>query len=140
MLSISYDLSDVKLAEALADQTSFRRLCGFAVDKPTPERTTFVRFRRELSRGPRSGAVRGGDRQLEAQGVVVRTGTLVDATLIPSASIKAEQKAGWTGHRRKKPIHGYKVQVATDEAARLVRAVEITTANAHDGTRLEVAA
>jgi IS5 family transposase len=50
LLATWYDLSDVKLAEALDDRTSFRRFCGFAAHEPTPERTTFVRFRRELVR------------------------------------------------------------------------------------------
>src|ERR671912_2819405 len=48
LLSVWYDLSDVKLAEALDDRASFRRFCGFAADQPTPERTAFVRFRRAL--------------------------------------------------------------------------------------------
>ena len=69
--------------------------------------------------------------------MVVKTGTLVDATLIASASIKTDDEARWAGHRRKKPIHGYKAHVATDEAAGLVRSVEVTTANVHDGTMLE---
>jgi transposase, IS5 family len=43
-------LPDIKLAEALDDRTSFRRFCGFAAHEPTPERTAFVRFRRELAR------------------------------------------------------------------------------------------
>lgn len=30
LLSIWYDLSDVKLAEALDDRASFRRFCGFS--------------------------------------------------------------------------------------------------------------
>jgi transposase, IS5 family len=138
LLAVWYDLSDVKLAEALDDRVSFRRFCGFASDEPTPERTAFVRFRREL-------LARSLDRvlfeavtcQLEAHGVVVQTGTLVDATLIASASIKTDEEARWAGHRRKKPIHGYKAHVATDEAGGLVRSVEITTANIHDGTMLE---
>jgi IS5 family transposase len=75
--------------------------------------------------------------QLDARGVVVKTGTLVDATLIASASIKTDEEARWAGHRRKKPVHGYKAHVATNEAAHLVRSVEITTANIHDGTMLE---
>jgi transposase, IS5 family len=48
LLAVWYDLSDVKLAEALDDRASFRRFCGFARHEPTPERTAFVRFRREL--------------------------------------------------------------------------------------------
>jgi IS5 family transposase len=138
LLAVWYDLSDVKLAEALEDRASFRRFCGFASHEPTPERTAFVRFRREL-------VMRSLDRvlfeavtnQLEVRGVVVRTGTLVDATLIASASTKANDEVRWAGHRRKKPIHGYKAHVATDEVAGLVRSVEITTANIHDGTMLE---
>jgi len=37
LLSIWYDLSDVKLAEALDDRGSFRRFCGFSAQEPTPE-------------------------------------------------------------------------------------------------------
>jgi IS5 family transposase len=48
LLAVWYDLLDVKLAEALEDRASFRRFCGFAAHEPTPERTAFVRFRREL--------------------------------------------------------------------------------------------
>ena len=48
LLATWHDLSDVKLAEALADRASFRRFCGFSATEPTPERTAFVRFRREL--------------------------------------------------------------------------------------------
>ena len=89
LLATWHDLSDVRLAESLDDRASFRRFCGFAAHEPTPERTAFVRFRRELVR-------RGLDRvlfevvtrQLEARGVMVRTGTLVDATLVASASIR----------------------------------------------------
>src|SRR5437868_10330703 len=48
LLATWYDLSDVMLAEALADRASFRRFCGFASCEATPERTAFVRFRRLL--------------------------------------------------------------------------------------------
>jgi transposase, IS5 family len=133
LLATWHDLSDVRLAEALDDRASFRRFCGFAAHEPTPERTAFVRFRRELVR-------RGLDRfpfetatcQLEAKGVLVRTATLVDATLVPSASVRGDEEARWAGHRRRKAVHGYKAHVATDEGAGLVRRVEVTTANVHD--------
>ena len=48
LLATWHDLSDIKLADALDDSASFRRFCGFAAHEPTPERTAFVRFRREL--------------------------------------------------------------------------------------------
>ena len=68
---------------------------------------------------------------------MVRTGTLVDATLIPSASVGHDGEARWAGHRRRKPIHGYKAHVATGQEAGLIRGVEITTANVHDAAELE---
>ncbi|WP_255360043.1 transposase [Belnapia sp. F-4-1] len=120
LLATWYDLSDVKLVEALDDRTSFRRFCGFAAHEPTPERTTFVRFRRELvRRGLGYWLFEAVTRQLEAKSVMVRTGTLVDATLIPSASIQKDDGSThasnrWAGHRRRKPVHGYKAHVATD--------------------------
>lgn len=138
LLATWHDLSDVKLAEALADRASFRRFCGFAAAEPTPERTAFVRLRAELLR-------RGLDRvlfeavigQLAARGVAVRTGTLVDATLIASASIGRDNDARWAGHRRRKPVHGYKAHVATDEAGALILGVEVTSANVHDAAELD---
>jgi transposase, IS5 family len=137
LLSVWYDLSDVKLAEALEDRASFRRFCGFASDEPTPERTAFVRFRRELvTRSLDRGLFEVVMEQLDRKGVVVKAGTLIDATVIASASLKDEQ-ARWAGHRRRKPVHGYKAHIATDEEGGLIRSVEVTSANAYDGTVLE---
>ncbi len=85
LLAIWYDLSDVKLAEALDDRASFRRFCGFSADEATPERTAFVRFRRHLiaRRLDKTlfDAVTG---QLRAKALTGKSGTLVVATVIPS--------------------------------------------------------
>jgi transposase, IS5 family len=96
-LAVWYDLSDVKLAEARDDRASFRRFCGFAQHAPTPERTAFVRFRRELvarALDPvRFAAVTG---PLDGKGVGVRTGPLIDAPVIAAATAKAEKaRLGW---------------------------------------------
>ena len=108
LLATWHDLSDTKLAEALDDRANFRRFCGFAAHEPTPERTAFVRFRRELvRRGLDRVLFEAVTRQLEAKGVMVRTGTLVDATLVPSAGIRHDCEARRAGHRRRKPVHGY---------------------------------
>src|SRR3954464_9735061 len=138
LLATWHDLSDVRLAEALDDRASFRRFCGFAAHEPTPERTAFVRFRAELvRRGLDRALFESITRQLDQRGVVVRTGTLVDATLIPSASVRHDDEARWAGHRPRKPVHGYKAHVATDQEAGLIRGMEITTANIHDAAELE---
>jgi IS5 family transposase len=137
LLSVWYDLSDVKLAEALDDRASFRRFCGFAMNEVTPERTAFVRFRKELvARNLDARLFDAVLAQLEAKGVVVKTGTLIDATVLPSAS-KGDDEARWVGHRRKKPVHGYKAHVASDAETDIVRAVAVTTANVHDLNKAE---
>jgi len=138
LLAVWHDLSDVKLAEALADRASFRRFCGFSASEPTPERAAFVRFRAELiGRGLDRVLFDAITRQLAAKGVAVRTGTLADATLIVSASIRRDGEARWAGHRRRKPVHGYKAHVATDEAGGLILGVEVTSANVHDAAELD---
>ena len=70
LLATWHDLSDVQLAEALDNRASFRRFCGFAAHEPTPERTAFVRFRRELvRRGLNRVLFDAVTRQLKAKGV-----------------------------------------------------------------------
>ena len=87
LLAVWYDLSDVKLAEALEDRASFRRFCGFAAHESTPELTAFVRFRRELvRRGLDKALFDEVTRQLKAQAITIKTGTLIDATIIASAT------------------------------------------------------
>lgn len=134
LLAVWHDLSDVKLAEALDDRASFRRFCGFATNEPTPERTAFVRFRRELvARGLDARLFRAVVGQLEAKGLVVKTGTLVDATVIEAAS-RGDGEAGWCAYAgpHRTPVHGYKAHVATDEDGGIVRRVAVTPANVRD--------
>jgi IS5 family transposase len=138
LLGLWHDLSDVRLAEALDDRASFRRFCGFSASEATPERTAFVRFRRELVRRQLDERLfRAVVRQLEAQGLAVRTGTLVDATVIQQAA-KTDGEADWCvyGGRRRRPVRGYKAHVAADEDGGIVRAVVVTPANAHDSQGL----
>jgi transposase, IS5 family len=133
LLAVWHDLSDVRLAEALDDRSSFRRFCGFSRFEPTPERTAFVRFRRELvTRGLDRALFDAVTDQLRAKAVTVKTGTLIDATVIGSAS-EGDGEAGWSGHRSRKAIHGYKAHVAADADTVLVEVADVTPGNVHDG-------
>jgi IS5 family transposase len=133
LLSIWYDLSDVKLAKALDDRASFRRFCGFSGTEATPERTAFVRFRQEL-------VAHNLDRllfmavtsQLKSKAVAVKTGTLVDATIIASAS-EDDDDARWVKHKGKPAVHGFKAHVGADADTALVEEISITSANINDG-------
>lgn len=133
LLAVWYDLSDVKLAEALDDRASFRRFCGFSGTEATPERTAFVRFRRAL-------VAYGLDRllfervtaQLKAKAITVKTGTLVDATIIASAS-EGDGEARWVKHKGKRAVHGFKAHVGADADTALVEEIAVTPANINDG-------
>lgn len=133
LLAVWHDLSDVRLAEALDDRSSFRRFCGFSRFEPTPERTAFVRFRRELvARGLDRALLDAVTDQLRAKAVAVKTGTLIDATVVGSAS-EGDTQAGWSGHRSRKAIHAYKAHVAADADTVLVEVADVTPGNVHDG-------
>jgi len=132
LLAMWHDLGDEKLSEALEDRASFRRFCGFSTSEAVPERTAFVRFRRELVERRLEGPLfHEVVRQLDARGLTVRTGTLVDATMVRAAS-REDGQAGWKAYGKDAPAKGYKAHVATDEGGDIVRKVVVTAANLPD--------
>ena len=100
---------------------------------------------RELVRRGLSEAVFSEvNRQLQAQGLVVKTGTLIDATLIAAAAAepakqkgggrsKADPDAAWAKQGAKARF-GYKLHVAVDQGSGLVRAARLTPANVNEIT------
>src|SRR5215472_1612232 len=128
-LQILYGLSDPGLEEALIDRLSFRRFCGFELDEATPDETTICRFRCVASeKRLMEACFEEVNRQLDAKGLIVRKGTLMDATLLPAASRKPGRKAGkgarvanepgasWT-MKNGKSHFGYRLHVGTDQGS-----------------------
>lgn len=133
LLAIWYNLSDVKLAEAIDDRASFRRFCGFSGTEATPERTAFVRYRKQLvDRGLDRPLFDAVTTQLKAKAIKVKAGTLVDATIIASAS-EDDDDGRWVKHKGKSAVHGFKAHVGADATTALVEKVFITPANVNDG-------
>ena len=131
--SVWYGLSDVKLAEALDDRGSFRRFCGFARHEATPERTAFVRDRRLLvAHGLDDALFEAVTAQLKAKAIRVKSGTLVDATIITSAS-QGDEEGRWVKHKGRAAVHGFKAHVGADAATALVEKVAVMPANGNDG-------
>lgn len=114
LLSVWYDLPDVKLAEALDDRASFRRFCGFSCSEASPERTAFVRYRGKLIAHSLDRTLfETVTAQLKARAVTVKTGTMVDATVIASAS-EEDEDGRWVRHKGKPAVHGFKAHVGAD--------------------------
>lgn len=87
-----YGLSDPGLEEALADRVSFRRFVGLSLSDETPDHSTISRFRAALAADGLSPRLfEAINRQIDAQGLLVRKGTLIDASLV-EAQVKRPRK------------------------------------------------
>jgi transposase, IS5 family len=140
-----YDLSDPGLEEALLDRLSFRRFCGLGLDAATPDETTICRFRADCAKAHVLEACFAEiTRQLEAKGLMLKKGTLMDATIVqathrpPSkeagmgAAHPKEPGAGWIS-KNGKSYFGYKLHLGVDEGTSLIRKAQFTTAHLQDG-------
>jgi len=141
-LQALYDLSDPGLEEALLDRLSFRRFCGFALDGSTPDETTICRFRGDAG-AALEAAFEEINRQFDAAGLIVRKGTLMDATLVAAASRAPSYKAGaGAGHAREpgagwtrkkgRAFFGYKVHLGVDRGSGLIRRAVLTSAKTYE--------
>lgn len=81
-----HGLSDPALEDALSDRLSFRRFVGLALDEAVPDHSTISRFRTALVQHRLSEALFSEVlRQIDARRLILRQGTMVDATLIEAA-------------------------------------------------------
>jgi IS5 family transposase len=138
-----YGLSDEAAEEALNDRMSFRRFCGLALEEASPDHTTICRFRerqREADLVERLFAE--FERQLEAAGLILKRGTMVDATVVEAARTRpargkedeAGDKDAAFARRKGRPgsTYGYKAHVAVDQGSLLIRAASLTPANVNE--------
>lgn len=147
-----YGLSDPGLEEALCDRMSFRRFVGLSADQASPDHSTLWRFREALSaQGLDQAAFEVVNRQLDTAGLMVRQGTLIDASLIAAASrapsppapdevepgasllVKTprEPQAEWTRRGRQRWF-GYKAHIGVDKGSGIIRRVRLTGAARND--------
>jgi IS5 family transposase len=151
-----FALSDPALEEALSDRLSFRKFLGLGLSEPVPDHSTLWRFREQLAQDGRSAqAFALIEKQIDKAGFVVKRGTLIDATLIPSAVNPPEPPAGpmpcdedgrpasklvkspidpdaaWT-KKESRYRFGYKIHAALDAGSRIVRRAVFTPANIND--------
>lgn len=141
LLQSLYGLSDRDLEEALGDRLSFRRFVGLSLEETVPDHTVINRFRNRLvGEGLMEKLFAELDRQLEKVGVVLKRGTMLDATVIETTAARPDgdrpssdgdarftRRQGKTGS-----TFGYKMHIGVDEGSGLIRSVIATPANIND--------
>jgi len=78
--------SDPELENQINDRLSFKRFLQLPLDNPSPDHSTFSRFRSRLSKEAMDQLNSEILRQFEAQGLTINEGIAVDARLVQSAS------------------------------------------------------
>ncbi len=145
LLQAWYGLSDAELEFRLGDSLAFGRFVGLSLEDEVPDHTTLCRFRNRLvSARLLERLFDELDRQLEGAGLVLKQGTMLDATLIEAATSRPRGEGRGEGldpdaafvRRQGKPgsTYGYKAHVGVDQGSGLVRAVITTPANVNDTT------
>lgn len=138
-----FNLADEACEDAMYDIPVFREFCGFDLGRERiPDATTLLKFRHLLEENDfgkemfaRVGAL------LQANGVKVSGGTIVDATLVAAPpSTKNEEKARDPEmHQVKKGNQwhfGMKVHVGADSQTGLIHSAAVTAANVHDSQQV----
>jgi IS5 family transposase len=134
-----FGLSDPAMEEALHDVPMYRefaRLDGAMAR--LPDETTILRFRHLLEEHKlAANMLRVVNDILQAKGLMMRTGTVVDATLIaaPSSTKNAAGERDPEMKQTKKGnqwYYGMKAHIGVDAASGLVHTVVCTSANVND--------
>jgi len=137
-----YGLADEALEDALYDSQALRSFARIDLSaEGVPDATTLLKFRRLLETHDLcKGLFTAINADLTAQGLLLREGTLVDATLIaaPSSTKNEAKKRDPEMHQTKKGnqwYFGMKAHIGADRDSKLVHTVVVTAANAADITK-----
>ena len=137
-----FNLSDPAMEEALYDMALFREFVGLdAGEDNLPDESTILRFRHLLEAHNLSLQILATvNATLMAKGLLLKQGTVVDATLIaaPSSTKNQDGERDPEMHQTKKGNQwhfGMKAHAGVDADSGLVHSVATTAANAHDVTQ-----
>ena len=140
-LQLWWNLSDPAMEEELHERPLYRRFAGLAGASKLPDETTILRFRHLLEKHSLTPEIlKTINAGLTAQGLMLRTGTLVDATLIaaPSSTKNSTGTRDPEMHQTKKGNQwhfGMKAHIGVDAESGLVHTVRGTAANVSDITQ-----
>jgi IS5 family transposase len=136
-----YGLADEALEDAIYDSQALRDFVGIDLSRESvPDATTLLKFRRLLLTSDLTKAMfEVINAHLHQQGLLMRVGTVVDATIIaaPSSTKNASGERDPEMHQAKKGNqwhHGMKAHIGVDAESGLVHSLVSTAANVSDVT------
>ena len=139
LLQIWFSLSDEGLEDAIYDIYAFQRFLGINfMEEQVPDATTLLKFRHLLEKHNICEALfKDIVKRLDAAGLMMRGGTIVDATIIsaPSSTKNKEGQRDPEMHQTKKGnqwYHGMKVHAGVDAGSGYIHTITGTAANVHD--------
>jgi len=134
-----FNLSDPGVEEAFYESATLRRFAGVDLGvAPAPDETTVLRFRHLLEKHDLCGAMlEAVNLHLEAKGIRIATGTIVDATIIhaPSSTRNEKKERDPAMHQTKKGkqwYFGLKAHIGVDSKEGTVHSVATSAANVSD--------
>jgi IS5 family transposase len=134
-----YGLSDPAMEDALYDIESMRRFAGVDISVDVvPDETTILHFRHLLEKHELTRKIfKETQRYLSEKGLLLREGTIVDATIInaPSSTKNRDNARDKEMKQTKKGnqwYFGMKAHVGTDSNTGLAHSIVVTDAGVHD--------
>lgn len=152
-LQYAFNLSDEELEDQLIDRLSFQKFVGISFSQEIPDFTTLWNFKEALVTHKLMDRIFSSiNHQLELHGLILKKGTIADATIIesdnkplskekrealsqkPSAQIDTEAQST---EKNGKKYFGYKGHIGVDVESKIIRKRKFTPANVHDSQVLE---
>ena len=138
-----FSLSDPGMEDALYDMPALRQFARLSSLASIPDETTILNFRRRIEENELAPEILVRiNRHLARKGLMVKHGTMVDATIIdaPTSTKNADNERDPEMHQTKKGnqwYFGMKAHIGADAESGLVHTVVTTAANEADVTQIE---
>ncbi|WP_444893203.1 IS5 family transposase [Microbulbifer sp. TRSA001] len=142
-MQLFYNLSDPAMEDALYEIESMRSFAGLTLSGPIPDETTILNFRHLLELNQLGAALFDEiNKHLAENGMVLREGTIVDATIIsaPTSTKNKKKERDPEMHQTKKGNQwhfGMKMHIGVDDVLGVIHSIDTTAANSHDVTTTE---
>src|SRR5215207_8442695 len=133
-----FALSDPAMEEALYEIASLRTFARLSLNEPIPDETTILNFRHLLEANDLADDIlRAVNALLARKGLLLKRGSIVDATIIaaPSSTKNAKGERDPEMHQTRKGkqwFFGMKLQIGVDSQTGLAHSAVVTSANVHD--------